>query len=744
MSFQVSPGVQVREVDLTGFIPAVSTSIGAYAGHFRWGPVDETVLIGDEKQLARNFGTPTPMYAASYYAPSTFLRYGNRLYVSRAGDADMQNARSGDLAQLNTDWYTDPEGEYADIENIDDIVAAFAELDSTNRIENKSVFDSITAGNLNSNIYARCLGEMGDSIKVMVQPAYNSSRWNVVKLEVVSHNESLAIDITVRNQKENGEWTKSIDSGSQVSLRGIASSLDWVNYIEQLGRKFYVDEVDTFTDTTDGYGQTQFGIADMQYSVYRLYIDRATTIAFNPLTVYQADEFGRTFIQDEPFPGQEVFINDMSQGFLYWPPEAEDFEAAFVAAPGTSAFAEKHEIKNDEVHILIVDAEGDFTGTPGTILETYNNLSLLADAKNSDGSTAYYKDVINESSRYIFFNTMSGIITNADMTADAFINIDAAFENSAGFGAVYAIKLAHGADGIFSNGNVYQALTLFEDPEEIDINLLFAENDTNDNITIANKLITIAERRKDCVAFVSPDLAVKDQSTETAKLDRVLRKFNRLPSTSYAVFDSTPIKVYDKYNDQYIWTTASGTVAGLCARTDSTRDPWWSPAGYSRGQLLGVAKVAFNPKQAARDELYKARVNPIVSFPGEGTILFGDKTAQTRPSAFDRINVRRLFIVLQKAIATAAKYSLFEFNDEFTRAQFVNMVDPYLRDVQGRRGIYDFRVVCDETNNTGEIIDSNRFVADIYIKPARAINFITLNFVATRTGVEFDEIIGQF
>ena len=740
MSFQVSPGVQTREIDSTGYVPATSTSIGAYAGHFRWGPVNERVLIGDEKQLARNFGTPTPLFASSYYIPSTFLRYGNRLFVSRAGDDLMENARSGDLLALNTAWYT---GEYPEAENIDSIVTHFADLDSTTRIENKSIFEAITASNLNSNIYARCLGSMGNSLRVMIQPAYTDTRWNVTKLEIVEGTvaSSLAIDITVQNKNSGEAWDISLEDGAEISLRGLASSLDWVNYIEQLGRKFYVKEISTFTDTADAYGQTQFGIEDVEYTVYRLCLDMAGDIEFNPLTVYKSDKFGRTFIQDMPEIGDEVFIEQESQGFLYWPPHAEDFEASFVTSPGTSAHAEQNGLENDEVHILIVDAKGEFTGTPGTILESYSNLSLLTDAKNDDGSSAYYKDVINESSRYIFFNTMSGIINNADLSAS---EVSGTFENSHGFGSVYSIKLDRGQDGEFKNGNVFNALSMFEDPEEIDVNLIFAENDTQDNITIANKLIKIAESRKDCVAFISADTRVKDQSNETAKLDRVLRKFNRLPSTSYAVFDSTPIKVYDKYNDQYIWTVASGTIAGLCARTDETRDPWWSPAGHSRGQLLGIAMIAFNPKQAARDELYKARVNPIVSFPGEGTILYGDKTAQSRPSAFDRINVRRLFITLRKSISTAAKQSLFEFNDEFTRAQFVNLVDPFLRDVQGRRGIYDFKVICDETNNTGEVIDSGRFVADIYIKPARAINFITLNFVATRTGVEFNEIIGQF
>ena len=283
---------------------------------------------------------------------------------------------------------------------------------------------------------------------------------------------------------------------------------------------------------------------------------------------------------------------------------------------------------------------------------------------------------------------------------------------------------------------------MFDDAETIDVNLLIGpETAAADDVTMANYMIAIAEGRKDCVAFVSPAVA-ETVNNATAATD-VKAWADALTSSSYAVIDSTALYVYDKYNDVYRWIVASGAVAGLCANTDNVADAWFSPAGFTRGQILGVTKIAFNPKKAARDDLYKARVNPIVSFPGEGIVLFGDKTAQSKPSAFDRINVRRLFITLEKAVATAAKFQLFEFNDEFTRAQFRNLVEPFLRDVKGRRGITDFAVICDATNNTGAVIDGNRFVADIYIKPARSINFITLNFIATRTGVEFSEIIGQ-
>jgi len=284
-----------------------------------------------------------------------------------------------------------------------------------------------------------------------------------------------------------------------------------------------------------------------------------------------------------------------------------------------------------------------------------------------------------------------------------------------------------------NKANVVTALAQFVNPEAIDINLLFAEG-FNGDITIHNEVKRIAGTvRKDCVGFVSPDTTAVQASDVTGDLSH---------NSSYLVQDSSAVYVYNKYNDSYRYIPANGHIAGLCARTDDTNDPWFSPAGYNRGNLLGVTKLKWNPTKSDRDTLYKAGINPIISEPGQGILLFGDKTAQKKPSAFDRINVRRLFVVLEKAISTASKFQLFELNDEFTRAMFRNMTEPFLRDVKGRRGITDFLVVCDETNNTGAVIDANRFVADIYIKPARSINFITLNFVATRTGVEFSEIVG--
>ena len=302
-------------------------------------------------------------------------------------------------------------------------------------------------------------------------------------------------------------------------------------------------------------------------------------------------------------------------------------------------------------------------------------------------------------------------------------------------------------DFVATNAEIATAYEKFNDTENVDISLLIcgpsqtSADATGD--TKATAVMDIASARKDCVAFISPARAdVVNVSNAVTQTQNVVAFADGLPSSSYAVIDSGYKQMYDRYNDVFRFVPLNGDIAGLCARTDNIADPFFSPAGYNRGQIRGAVKLAFNPNQTQRDELYKARVNPVVTFPGQGTVLFGDKTAQTKPSAFDRINVRRLFITLEKAISTAAKFQLFEFNDEFTRAQFRNLVEPFLRDVQGRRGITDFSVVCDDTNNTGDVIDRNEFRADIFVKPARSINFIQLNFIATRTGVAFSEVVG--
>jgi len=436
--------------------------------------------------------------------------------------------------------------------------------------------------------------------------------------------------------------------------------------------------------------------------------------------------------------------------FTSWP---LNYRSLFDAAPGTSNYATAlgATAVKDELHILVIDEDGVISGTANTVLERYSNLSKASDARGDDGSSIYYKEVIFRSSKYIHWLGHAAGSNSTNAWGQTISTVQASgdvFHSPAVSATGYS--LVNGKDGIPSQADVIGAVDLFNNKEKIDISLMFAgdclvgANSSINPVTVSNECLTVADARKDCVAFISPSYA--NSVTSTAKATDVVafRENAGLLDTSYGVMDSGWKYQYDKYNDVYRWIPLNADVAGLCVRTDLQRDPWFSPAGLNRGQIRNLVKLSFNPTQSERDTLYKAGVNPVVSFPGEGTILFGDKTMQGRPSAFDRINVRRLFIVLEKAISRAARSSLFEFNDEFTRAQFVSLVEPFLRDVQGRRGIYDFRVVCDESNNTPAVVDRNEFVGDIYIKPARSVNYIQLNFVAVRSGVAFDEIVGRF
>ena len=558
MAFQVSPGVEVKEIDATGVVPAVSTSIGGFSGSFNWGPVDEICSISSEKELADKFGTPDHQTYKYFLTAASFLKYGGALRVVRA-KTGHDNATADGSGLL---------------------------------IENSGVYNNLDLSGVSKGAWAaKYAGSLGNSLKVSVCPA-NATAFNA--------------------------WT---------------------------------------------------------------------------------------------------------------------YKSSFSAAPGTSQYAADLGSSNDEMHVVIIDEDGLLSGKQGTILETYEFVSQGSDAKKADGTSNYYADVINVNSDYVWFLAAPTGLTNAGASVaatSAYTTVTAAVENSLSGGS---------DDNVPLKGEIMAGFDKFADAETVDVNLLFAYPDADTERDIALDLIDKATARKDCMAFVSPPIeASRDSNTPAAT---VAAWAADLTSSSYASTDSSAVYVYDKYNDVYRWIGAAGHQAGLCANADAVADTWFSPAGVNRGQLLGITKLAHNPNKDDRDTLYKGRVNPIVSMPGQGTLLFGDKTLLSRPSAFDRINVRRLFIALEKAIATAAKAQLFEFNDEFSRAQFRNLVEPFLRDVKGRRGLTDFSVICDETNNTGQVIDSNRFVADIFIKPNRSVNFITLNFVATRTGVDFSEIAGS-
>jgi hypothetical protein len=456
------------------------------------------------------------------------------------------------------------------------------------------------------------------------------------------------------------------------------------------------------------------------------------------------DSDGHTFIAKYPSSlGASLRVSMLpadsaaSTQFTNWA-----YASSFNAAPGTSTFATAKSSANDEVHVAVVDADGEFTGTPGTVLETFPFLSLAPNARTPDGSTNYVKDVINNASKYVWFagfdsnytaagagqNAGPGDITNYIITAPTHKTIELG---------------GSGASGLLSTGQVLSAFDLFEDADEVQVDFLIApQSATRETATtVVNDLTVIAQlTRKDCVAVTSP--ARSDVINNADPTTAVAATAATFTSSSYLIVDNNFLKVYDKYNDKYIYIPAASSTAGIMAAADANSAPWFSPAGTRRGQYLGITSLAWTPNKPQRDTLYKTGVNPIANIPGQGVLLYGDKTKLARPSAFDRINVRRLFLVIERAISDAAKNVLFEFNDEFTRAEFVNIVEPFLREIQGRRGITDFRVVCDETNNTPALIDRNEFKADIFVKPARSINYVTLSFVGVRTGVDFEEVVG--
>jgi hypothetical protein len=416
------------------------------------------------------------------------------------------------------------------------------------------------------------------------------------------------------------------------------------------------------------------------------------------------------------------------------------YKDQFDSAPGTSAYAAARSGANDECHVVVIDEDGEFSGTVGTVLESFAYVSLANDVKSADGSTMYVFDVINNSSRFVWLAMFGGDLTSLTNGGNSVV----ATTFSASATGVVSNSLTGGVDSQpITTAQVATGFDLFEDTDTTQVDFLIAPSmaSMTDQRTVVNDLAGIAATiRKDCVVVTSPNrAAVVNNSTP---VDDSVTTVSGFTTSSYLVVDNNFLKVYDKYNDQYVFIPAASTTAGVMAATDANAAPWFSPAGQRRGQYYGITALAYSPTKAQRDVLYKAGLNPVANIPGQGILLFGDKTFLNRPSAFDRINVRRLFLVVERAIAQAARNVMFEFNDEFTRAEFTNIVEPFLREIQGRRGITDFKVVCDATNNTPGVVDRNEFIANVFIKPARSINYVTLNFVAVRTGVDFEEVAG--
>ena len=664
MPFQVSPGVLVKEVDLTNVVPAVSTSIGAIAGAFEKGPVNEITAISSEEELVKIFGKPNGSNFETFFTASNFLQYGNALRVVRA-ESGILNAMSGGSGLL--------------IKNNDDYSNNYA------------------AGQASSGEFgARTAGTHGNSLGVALcssAAAYEETfSGNSGTLGVVDGTPAA------------GATTVNIDAGGGSAGAG--------------GAKFNVGDIVHFFEA-DG----------QEYEV--------TGISTDTLTIRQKD--------DPNGKGLKTALADATNVRRRF-----RFYDLFDSAPGTSTFATGKGVGLDELHIVVYDRTGDISGfradTAGertlSVLETYAGVSQHPNAKSPQGNANFYPEVIFRQSEFIYWLDHPSVLSNAGTALAAGNN----YATGTGTTGEINFNLSGGTDDFaLTVGELDSAYTLYEDAETVDVNLIMAGASPagTDGVTHATNLIDIAEKRKDVVVFISPRRAdVVNVTSSTTQTSNVKTFFDSLSSSSYCVFDSGYKFQFDKFNDVFRFIPLNGDIAGLCANTDNVADPFFSPAGFNRGQIRGAVKLAYNPNKAQRDILYPARINPVITIAGQGTVLFGDKTALAKPSAFDRINVRRLFILLEKAIATAAKFQLFEFNDEFTRAQFRNLVEPFLRDIQGRRGITDFSVVADGTNNTGEVIDRNEFVADIFIKPARSINFIQLNFIAVRTGVAFSEIGG--
>lgn len=763
--YQISPGVNISEIDLTTVVPATSTTVGAIAGVFRWGPIGVRSLVTSENDLVAKFGKPNSINPETFFTAASFLGYSNALYVSRAADTATVFSAIANSA------------------------ATFA-ANAAHTIKNQDDYDA-KVGNFNTGVeyIAKYPGALGNSLKISVCDSANAYSSTVDFAGNTSYRNTLlalavgsnTATVTVANTNGTG-----VTAGQANTEATRLAALVAVGDVVELGntsigkQSLKITSVGTptgaasYTFATTGassnttaliYTSTAIpsglaigetvsvtGYSNTNYNIVSGTVATVNSTAFTVASVANPtneastagsatvnygdlDRITFTIAFDAPLKlSTAISANTTTR---YW-----EYYNQVDTAPGTSLFQSQTTSGNtsarDELHVVIVDEDGGFTGSPGSVLEVYKGLSRATDAKSSDGSTNYYKSVLNEQSQYVWWASAD---TNAPVALASAI---ASSTNT----RPLTYSFQGGVDNDESDipfADTARAYDLFASAEEVDISLLLtglSRTGGTHGEQQANYLIdNIAEVRKDCVVFVSPQKTdVVNQAGAAAT--NIVEFRNAVRSSSFAVMDSGYKYMYDKYNDVNRWVPLNGDIAGLCVVTDNSRDPWYSPAGTNRGQIRNSIKLAFNPAKAERDLLYKNGINPVISSPGEGTILFGDKTLLSKPSAFDRINVRRLFIVLEKSIARAAKSLMFEFNDEFTRTQFRNLVEPFLRDVQGRRGITDFKVVCDATNNTAEVIDGNRFVGDIYVKPARSINFIQLNFVAVRSGIEFSEIVG--
>ena len=701
MAFRVSPGVSVKEIDLTTIVPAVATTPGGFAGYFHWGPTDQVVTVISTTELATIFGKPYNDNFVDFYTPANFLSYGNNMQVVRVVGSTANNA-SVTAAGV---CYGAVHGAFIIKNDVD-----FASSSTVTTA-------SSAAASLSALFAAKYPGALGSSLKVVLTNGAGTTTGTLAGaaaqgatyLTIITGSTSDRKYFAVGDQINFADGTAVAVSGLRRINNGLTAAPTYSDSISPTYKDFF--------GITSGYSAAAANVpATTGLGAHHIYVELSGLVP-----VAQNS-------------GASVTIKSA-------------YALMVGSNAGTTPYSSDAGGTGDLVNVLVVDKDGTWTGTQNTLIEKFEGLSRASDARKYDGSSNYYKTVINDQSKYVWAlsadlgTTASNLVsTNTSWTA-----IGPALNASSAVGAgVSSLQLTGGSDSLptdslrWSNG-----WSKFADADLVDVSLL----PTGDASATLEQLIiqNVCEKRLDCMAFVScasTDVANKLPYEALNNL-KTFRDSTLNINSSYAVCDSGWKYQLDTYNNLLRLVPLNADIAGLVARTEFTNEAWFSPAGFNRGQINSVVKLAYNPTQEAhRDELYTRQINPVVSFPGQGTILYGDKTMQTRPSAFDRINVRRLFIILEKAIATASKFFLFEQNDEFTRVQFKNLVVPFLKTIQARRGITDFKVVCDETNNTGEVIDRNEFVADIFIKPTRSVNFISLNFVATKTGVNFSEVGG--
>jgi len=796
----VSPGVRIREVDLTvGGITAANNQVGAIAGPFQKGPVNVPILIETENDLLNTFGKPISSDAQYEYwlGASSYLSYGGILRVVRCNGTALNNANSTGIGSTagttlkiestedynnnhSTDtawaWAARNPGSWANnlkvcvidaaadqrlgiasAANLSVGFAVTATIDqtvagtgTTTREQGilKGIITKVNADSIDVKITAK---SSGAGSTVFTETAYSEGSVNAFTPSstiFITNNSGTGVSITSLNTTI-GTFQGVVSTGSSImnpisSTTGFLSGITTGSTIQST-----TDGILGSNTTVAGFGTTNINAGVAQTTIL---LSSSVSGAGGTYT------FGIYTISSSPTATASDWYNEQTLGLtnttVYW--------KNIAPRPRTSQYVSERSGRNDELHVVVVDDTGAVTGTAGNILEKYTNLSKALDAKISPSQANYYKDIIANNSQYIFpglaptgdktkFSTVSGVTSASNTTWG--LEAQGSTFNCIG-ASIYNLTSGRDYSGVSSVGgysvglsDVISAYRNFTNPAEYKIDFLIGGPSGGTSIyesqAKAKELIAIADIRKDCVATISPHRdGVVNQANSDTQTNNIVNFFDPLTSSSYAVFDTGYKYVYDRFNNQFRYVACNADVAGLMARTSINQYPWFSPAGANRGALNNAVKLAYNPSQAQRDTLYPKRINPIIFSPGAGIILFGDKTALSYTSAFDRINVRRLFLTLESSIERAARAQLFEFNDTITRANFINIVDPYLRDVKSKRGITDFVVVCDESNNTPDVIDGNQFKADIYIKPARSINFIGLTFVATRTGVSFEEIIG--